>query len=169
MLPREHFTGCIFVGRMPLHESPCNPHLVFTSRQILYSPIIASTCTMAEQTATTMTHGVLPSQQGIEKDALVKERVLSSTSSGQFEYVPLSIKEDRALTWRLDIRIIPIFGLLYLICFLDRTNIANARLAGLEKALDFPSNGFNVALSIFYIPFVSPSLPSTCCTEGMLI
>jgi hypothetical protein len=111
---------------------------------------------MAEQAEKTMTHGVLPSQQGIDKDALVKEGVLSSTSSGQFEYVPPSVKEDRSLTWRLDIRIIPIFGLLYLICFLDRTNIANARLAGLEKALDFPSNGFNVALSIFYIPFVSP-------------
>jgi hypothetical protein len=55
---------------------------------------------------------------------------------------------------------VPIFGLIYLICFLDRTNIANARLAGLEAGLNMPSNGFNTSLWIFYIPFVLFEVPS---------
>ena len=89
----------------------------------------------------------------------VKEGILESDASG--EVVPTwTTQEDRKLTLKLDLRIIPIFGLLYLICFLDRTNIANARLAGLETALKMPTNGFNVALSIFYIPFVLFEVPS---------
>lgn len=66
----------------------------------------------------------------------------------------LDAKADRRLTSKIDLKVIPVMGLLYLICFLDRTNIANARLAGLEKGLNMPSTGFNTALWIFYIPFV---------------
>lgn len=70
------------------------------------------------------------------------------------EVYSLDAKADRQLTNKIDLKVIPIMGLLYLVCFLDRTNIANARLAGLEKGLNMPSTGFNTALWIFYIPFV---------------
>lgn len=75
-------------------------------------------------------------------------------------YEPDSPKDDRLLTTKLDLRLIPILGLLYLICFLDRTNIANARLAGLEASLHMPTTGFNTCLWIFYIPFVLFEVPS---------
>lgn len=77
--------------------------------------------------------------------------------------IPLNAQtsaEERRLTTKIDIKLIPVLGLLYLICFLDRTNIANARLAGLEAGLNMPSNGFNTALWIFYIPFVLAEVPS---------
>lgn len=38
--------------------------------------------------------------------------------------------------------------------FLDRTNIANAKIEGLVEGLNMPSNGYNTALWIFYIPFI---------------
>ncbi|KAF7533668.1 hypothetical protein G7054_g6880 [Neopestalotiopsis clavispora] len=72
----------------------------------------------------------------------------------------LDAQADRKLTTKIDLKVIPIMGLLYLVCFLDRTNIANARLAGLEKGLNMPSTGFNTALWIFYIPFVLFEVPS---------
>ena len=84
---------------------------------------------------------------------------------------------DKRIRWRRDIVLIPILGLMYLVSgildntvakslshhkvmFLDRTNIANARIEGLEAGLNMPSNGYNVALSIFYIPFVLFEIPS---------
>jgi hypothetical protein len=70
------------------------------------------------------------------------------------ELLPLDAQADRRLTTRIDLKVIPIMGLIYLVCFLDRTNIANARPAGLEAGLDMPSTGYNTALWIFYIPFV---------------
>lgn len=69
-------------------------------------------------------------------------------------------KAARQLLTKCDIRLIPILGTLYLVSFLDRSNIANARLFGLEKSLHMPSNGFNTCLWIFYLPFVVVEIPS---------
>jgi hypothetical protein len=69
-------------------------------------------------------------------------------------------KAARRLLIKCDLRLIPILGCLYLVSFLDRSNIANARLFGLEKSLNMPSNGFNTCLWIFYLPFVVVEIPS---------
>lgn len=69
-------------------------------------------------------------------------------------------KAARRLLTKCDIRLIPILGCLYLVSFLDRSNIANARLFGLEKSLHMPSTGFNTCLWIFYLPFVIVEIPS---------
>ncbi|KAI1412541.1 MFS general substrate transporter [Hypoxylon sp. FL1857] len=75
-------------------------------------------------------------------------------------------KLDRAIRWKRDLVIVPVMGVLYMVLFLDRTNIANARSLGigqpngLEGALHMPSNGYNTALWIFYIPFVLAEVPA---------
>ena len=38
--------------------------------------------------------------------------------------------------------------------------VANARIEGLEKGLNMPSNGFNTCLWIFFIPFVIVGIPA---------
>ncbi|KAF1967825.1 MFS general substrate transporter [Bimuria novae-zelandiae CBS 107.79] len=62
--------------------------------------------------------------------------------------------------YKLDLRLIPVLGCTYTILFLDRTNIANARIEGLEKGLNMPTNGFNTCLWIFFIPFVLVGIPA---------
>lgn len=100
-------------------------------------------------------------QSGLETTSSIKEVIAQSTSSGEVEFLsPDSTENERKLTTKTDLKVIPIFGLLYLICFLDRTNIANARIAGLEAGLNMPSTGFNTCLWIFYIPFVLAEVPS---------
>jgi hypothetical protein len=66
----------------------------------------------------------------------------------------------KKLLLKCDLRLIPILGSLYLVSFLDRSNIANAVIEGFEKDLEMPSNGFNNCLWIFYLPFVIIELPS---------
>lgn len=99
-------------------------------------------------------------QTPMDKTSLVKEGAAESTSSGEIDYIPDTLENERKLTTRIDFKVIPIFGLIYLICFHDRTNIANARIAGLEKGLHMPTTGFNTCLWIFYIPFVLAEVPS---------
>lgn len=53
----------------------------------------------------------------------------------------------------LDLRLIPWLCLLYLICFLDRTNIGNARLEGLEDSLKLTPGEYNATLSIFFVSY----------------
>lgn len=69
-------------------------------------------------------------------------------------------KAARRLLFKCDTRLIPILGCLYLVSFLDRSNIANARLFGLETSLHMPATGFNTCLWIFYLPFVIVEIPS---------
>ena len=38
--------------------------------------------------------------------------------------------------------------------------VANARIEGLEKGLNMPAHGYNMALWIFFIPFVLIEVPS---------
>jgi hypothetical protein len=39
---------------------------------------------------------------------------------------------ERRLLWKLDFRLVPWLSLLYLLSFLDRTNIGNAKLQGVK-------------------------------------
>ncbi|KAI6348139.1 hypothetical protein MCOR25_010850 [Pyricularia grisea] len=62
---------------------------------------------------------------------------------------------DRKLMWKVDLALVPWLSLLYLMSFLDRTNIGNARLAGLESDLGMKADGsdYNLSLTIFFISY----------------
>lgn len=82
------------------------------------------------------------------------------TASPRADFDQVNAISARKLLLKCDLRLVPILGTLYLVSFFDRSNIANARLFGLEKSLNMPSNGFNTCLWIFYIPFVIIEIPS---------
>ena len=53
----------------------------------------------------------------------------------QREFVPPSQHEKSALIRKLDWHLIPIVWVLYMLSVLDRANLGNARLAGLEDGM----------------------------------
>jgi hypothetical protein len=63
--------------------------------------------------------------------------------------------EDKALMRKVDLHVIPPLFVLFLLAFLDRVNIGNARIQGLEKELNMKGNDYNIALFIFCL---SPAL-----------
>ncbi|KAF2135986.1 uncharacterized protein K452DRAFT_303143 [Aplosporella prunicola CBS 121167] len=71
---------------------------------------------------------------------------------------------DRAaearLRLKIDLNVVPTVALLYLFCFIDRANIGNAKLAGLEKDLALQGYDYNKVLSIFYISYIVFEIPS---------
>ncbi|KAF1346408.1 high-affinity nicotinic acid transporter-like protein [Lizonia empirigonia] len=88
--------------------------------------------------------------------------------------VPHSIKSDEIerqlgevdpileakLVRKLDVYIIPVVMLLYLLSFLDRVNIGNARLYGLEEDLEMNSTQFQTAVSILFVTYILSEVPS---------
>jgi hypothetical protein len=66
---------------------------------------------------------------------------------------------SRRITRKCDIRLVPILGGLYFTAFLDRVNIANAKLLGLVHDLHMPANGYNTALWVFFVSFVLLEVP----------
>ncbi|KAF8544935.1 major facilitator superfamily domain-containing protein [Trichophaea hybrida] len=69
-------------------------------------------------------------------------------------------KRTKALLRRLDWHLVPFLALLYLLSFLDRSNIGNARLAGLEEDLHMKGLDYNVALAVFFPWYVLAEVPS---------
>lgn len=59
-----------------------------------------------------------------------------------------------------DIRIVPWVGLLYLLSFLDRSNIGNANLFGLSKDLGLSSTQYAACLACFFVFYVLCEVPS---------
>ncbi|KAI8209205.1 hypothetical protein K4K54_009095 [Colletotrichum sp. SAR 10_86] len=61
---------------------------------------------------------------------------------------------------KLDWRLVPLLGLLYLISFLDRANIGNAKIEGLPEDLNLTGQQYNIALCVFFITYILFEVPS---------
>ncbi|KAJ5739378.1 hypothetical protein N7533_012162 [Penicillium manginii] len=69
-------------------------------------------------------------------------------------------EQRKTVLHKVDIRLVPMLAVLYLISHLDRANIGNAKIAGLTKDLGLTGIQYNIALSLFFIPYVLLEVPS---------
>ncbi|OQD80460.1 hypothetical protein PENANT_c035G03521 [Penicillium antarcticum] len=69
-------------------------------------------------------------------------------------------KLTRRILLKLDTRILPILALLFLCSFLDRTNVGNAKIIGLEEDLSISDHQYDVGLAVFYLTYICSELPS---------
>ncbi|KUJ08741.1 MFS general substrate transporter [Mollisia scopiformis] len=69
-------------------------------------------------------------------------------------------EDERRIRWRMDVRMIPTVLMLYLMCFIDRSNIGNARIEGMATDLKLVGYRFNWALTIFYLAYIGTEIPS---------
>ncbi|KAM0544112.1 hypothetical protein ACHAPJ_011994 [Fusarium lateritium] len=60
---------------------------------------------------------------------------------------------------KLDLRLAPLFAILYFIAYLDRSNIGNAAVAGLVEELGLSGSQFSTAVSVFFATYVAFELP----------
>ena len=68
--------------------------------------------------------------------------------------------DDRQLLRKLDLHLIPTMTLLYLLSYLDRVNIGQAKIDGLMDSLQLTSAQYNVCLSVFFVTYVIFEIPS---------
>ncbi|KAG8627765.1 hypothetical protein KVT40_003638 [Elsinoe batatas] len=66
---------------------------------------------------------------------------------------------ERRILHKLDTNLLPLVCALFLLSFLDRSNVGNARTAGMERDLHFSPNGegahtYDWLLTIFYISYI---------------
>lgn len=95
----------------------------------------------------------------------------SITGSGAKEYAqntPEDLRDDiiideeaeKKLLRKLDTWIVPPVMLLYLLSFLDRVNIGNARLYDMEEDLGLKGDQYQIAVSVLFITYILSELPS---------
>ncbi|KAK4448770.1 major facilitator superfamily domain-containing protein [Podospora aff. communis PSN243] len=77
------------------------------------------------------------------------------------EAIPIS--QDEAITrlrTKMDMHLVPVVALLYLFCFIDRANLGNARISGMDKDLKMTGFDYNIILSTFYISYILLEVPA---------
>ncbi|KAK2624961.1 hypothetical protein QTJ16_005330 [Diplocarpon rosae] len=70
------------------------------------------------------------------------------------------VEQNKRLLRKVDFRLLPFLILMYLLNFLDRSNLAQARLGSLEADLGMTGTYFNLATSILFVGYLTMQLPS---------
>lgn len=58
------------------------------------------------------------------------------------------------------LRILPVLALLFLCSFIDRTNVGNAKILGLEADIHINDHQYAIGLCVFYATYIASELPS---------
>ncbi|KAK7529842.1 major facilitator superfamily domain-containing protein [Phyllosticta citribraziliensis] len=58
------------------------------------------------------------------------------------------------------LRLMPMLTLLYLVAYIDKTNIGNAKIEGMTEDLHLRGLEYNIVVAIFFIPFILCEVPS---------
>ncbi|KAK9485766.1 major facilitator superfamily domain-containing protein [Lipomyces starkeyi] len=74
-------------------------------------------------------------------------------------YVPGSAEEKKLLR-KIDLALIPCLWIMYVLNYVDRTNIGNAKIAGMAKDLDLDNTRYAWVLSIFFFGYLICEVPS---------
>lgn len=91
------------------------------------------------------THHQLPDLKGVPQEDLEVYRSFAAKDEEWHAY------QTKKLLRKVDIRLLPCLILMYLLNFLDRSNLAQARLGGLEDDLGMKGTDFNLATSILFV------------------
>ncbi|QRW08134.1 major facilitator superfamily transporter [Ceratobasidium sp. AG-Ba] len=104
-------------------------------------------------------------------ETIERASIKSTSSTPQATVNSFTEEEEKRLIRKLDWRILPVVIILYLANFMhitdrvtsnavDRTNVGNAKVAGLEKDIGLVGYQYNIGLSIFYITYALSEVPS---------
>ncbi|GAB1316860.1 hypothetical protein MFIFM68171_07070 [Madurella fahalii] len=68
--------------------------------------------------------------------------------------------DQKAILRKMDLRLIPMLAILYLLSFLDRGNIGNAKIEGLQEDLNMTNDQYNMTLTVFFFTYCAFEVPS---------
>jgi len=83
----------------------------------------------------------------------------SSVHSARQDDVDTSGVDERKLVRKIDFALIPWLSVLYLLSFLDRTSIGNAKLYNMEKDLRMTDKQYLLTLTIFFFSYAIFEVP----------
>ncbi|PCH36326.1 MFS general substrate transporter [Wolfiporia cocos MD-104 SS10] len=81
--------------------------------------------------------------------------------------VDVSRVDERKLMRKIDWRLVPWLSFLFLLSFLDRTAVGNAKLYGMEQDLHITDTQYLIALTVFFFPYAAFEVPSNILLKRM--
>lgn len=98
--------------------------------------------------------------EDIHKPALDGE--VTDDWATRFENLDIGVREQmsKKLLFKIDTHLLPFLILMYLLNYLDRSNLAQARQGSLLKDLNMKGDDYNLAVSILFVGYLLMQLPS---------
>ncbi|KAK3343441.1 major facilitator superfamily domain-containing protein [Lasiosphaeria hispida] len=96
----------------------------------------------------------------LENEAITAVKGAASGSEDSLADFDWTEEEETIVRRKIDWHTVPLVTLLYMLCFLDRINIGNARIQGMGTDLNLYGTRFSWAASIFYIIYLLVEVPS---------
>ncbi|CAI7578767.1 hypothetical protein N7533_003159 [Penicillium manginii] len=81
--------------------------------------------------------------------------------------IPNRDEFEKKFVRKLDLRLLPLMMLIYVLNYLDRNNIATARLGTLEKDLGIHGNQYNTIISLFFVGYILTQIPTNMILNKM--
>ncbi|KAJ4303735.1 hypothetical protein N0V90_002636 [Kalmusia sp. IMI 367209] len=80
---------------------------------------------------------------------------------GTTEEIHIDPVAEKKLLLKLDLILSPMMVLIFLVAYLDRANIGNAAIAGMNEDLNLTGNRLNVAVTLFYVTYIAFEVPAS--------
>lgn len=108
--------------------------------------------------------------EGKEEDSFnneLEKHISEMSHNHEHDFEPLESKLEKVqrlademginqkkLMFKIDCWVVPSLLILYFLSFLDRVNISNAKVYNIEADLGLVGNQFNIALTVFFVPYI---------------
>ena len=99
----------------------------------------------------TNTMATQPPLHEVENDNTKLEYLADSEEGGLFQ--EFDAAKPAKLLRKVDWRLLPVLSFLYLIAFVDRGNLGNAKVAGLAEDLKLSGSQYNIAATVWILGF----------------
>ncbi|KAK0187565.1 major facilitator superfamily domain-containing protein [Armillaria mellea] len=91
-----------------------------------------------------------------------------SGSEESYHSMELDVVSAKRVWFKLDFYLLPAIAMFYFLSFLDRTNIGNARIAGLQRDLNMTNKQYSIALTVTYVIGPNYMLPTLLTIWGVV-
>jgi len=96
--------------------------------------------------------------QDMEKDAAVHVEQVRESRTIQYGISP---EHQKKVIRRVDVRLLPILGLMYSISLVDRTNLGLALVAGMQQDLGLAvGDRYTIIVMVFFVAYIIFEIPS---------
>ncbi|KAF1942948.1 MFS general substrate transporter [Clathrospora elynae] len=103
----------------------------------------------------------------LDKMHVDKEEERSGSEELEAGFVDEDGTLGKRVLFKMDVRILPVLALLFLCSFIDRTNVGNAKILGLEKSIHVNDHQYAIGLCVFYATYIASELPSNLVLKKM--
>lgn len=100
-----------------------------------------------------------------ETQAVELENAHAMSPTKEATYMEYPESDRKKVLRKMDVRIPPILMMLYLLSYMDRANIGNAKIEGMTKDLHLSGKEYNVVLSVFFATYIVFEIPSNYVME----